>query len=87
MSFLGDFSNALARANTFDAQVNSDASRISADYASVVALSIRQAFGATEITISKRADGSFNTGDVLVFMKEISSDGVRGPMMAVYLEH
>ncbi|KDQ29342.1 hypothetical protein PLEOSDRAFT_157064 [Pleurotus ostreatus PC15] len=75
LSFLGDFNDALTRANAFDAQVNSDASKISSDYASIVALSIRQAFGATEITISKRADGSFNTDDVLVFMKEISSDG------------
>jgi hypothetical protein len=74
-SFLGDFANALSRANTFDAKVASDANKISADYASIVALSIRQALGATEITISKNSNGSFNTSDVIVFMKEISSDG------------
>ncbi|KAF4619311.1 hypothetical protein D9613_005332 [Agrocybe pediades] len=74
-SFLGDFKNALSRAQTFDNKVQSDANKISADYASIVALSIRQALGATEITISKNADGSFNTNDVIVFMKEISSDG------------
>lgn len=68
-SFLGDFSGALTRSNTFDNQVNSDASKISADYASIVALSIRQALGATEITISKNSNGSFNTSDVVVFMK------------------
>lgn len=68
-SFLEDYPNALARANELDAQVNGDASRISADYASIVALSIRQALGAMEITVSKNSDGSWNTGDVLVFMK------------------
>lgn len=68
-SFLEDYPNALARANALDAQVNGDASRISADYASIVALSIRQALGAMEITVSKNSDGSWNTGDVLVFMK------------------
>ncbi|TFK43420.1 DUF1793-domain-containing protein [Crucibulum laeve] len=74
-SFLGDYANALSRARAFDSKVNIDASKISADYASVVALSIRQAMGATEITISKNSDGSFNKNDIIMFMKEISSDG------------
>ncbi|KAI0796743.1 DUF1793-domain-containing protein [Abortiporus biennis] len=74
-SFLGDYTSALSRANAFDAQVAKDANAISSDYASIVALSIRQGFGATEITISKDAQGNFNTSDVLMFMKEISSDG------------
>ncbi|KIP02118.1 hypothetical protein PHLGIDRAFT_112413 [Phlebiopsis gigantea 11061_1 CR5-6] len=68
-SFLGDFGNALGRANAFDAKVQSDASAISADYASIVALSIRQAFGATEITASRNSDGSINASDILMFMK------------------
>ncbi|KAJ7368444.1 DUF1793-domain-containing protein [Mycena albidolilacea] len=74
-SFLGDFSAALTRANAFDAKVQTDAGKISADYASIVALSIRQAFMATELTISKTSTGAFNTTDVILFMKEISSDG------------
>ncbi|KAJ3568603.1 hypothetical protein NP233_g5597 [Leucocoprinus birnbaumii] len=73
--FLNDYSNALSRANTFDNKINSDASKISSDYASIVALSVRQSLGAIEITISKNSNGSFNTNDVIVFMKEISSDG------------
>ncbi|PAV21986.1 hypothetical protein PNOK_0194300 [Pyrrhoderma noxium] len=73
--FLSDYSNAVESAESFDSQVQSDASKISSDYAAIVALSIRQAFASTEITISKNADGSFNTSDVLIFMKEISSDG------------
>ncbi|KAJ6486403.1 DUF1793-domain-containing protein [Mycena vitilis] len=74
-SFLNDYLTALTRNSKFDAQVQSDAMAISADYAAIVALSTRQTLGATEITISKNGDGSFNTGDVLLFMKEISSDG------------
>ncbi|KAF7352677.1 DUF1793-domain-containing protein [Mycena venus] len=74
-SFLGDYSAALSRANTFDAKVQTDAGKISADYAAVVALSIRQAFAATELTVSKTSAGAFNTTDVILFMKEISSDG------------
>jgi hypothetical protein len=66
---LTDFPTALSRANTFDTQVNNDASNITPDYAGLVALSIRQAFGATEVTVSKTGENSFNTDDVLVFMK------------------
>ncbi|KAJ3931095.1 MAG: hypothetical protein NXY57DRAFT_941060 [Lentinula lateritia] len=74
-SFLQDYDNALDRAYAFDAQVDSDASAISSDYAGLVSLSIRQLLGAIEITLSKNSDGSFNTSDVIVFLKEISSDG------------
>ena len=49
--------------------MNADASAISADYASIVALSVRQVFGAVELTVSKDSKGNFNTSDVLMFMK------------------
>ncbi|EPS94710.1 hypothetical protein FOMPIDRAFT_1054860 [Fomitopsis schrenkii] len=74
-SFLGDYENALARATAFDAQVKSDASSISSNYADWAALAVRQAFGAIEFTLSKDSTGNYNTSDILVFMKEISSDG------------
>ncbi|KAG6880386.1 hypothetical protein C0992_007797 [Termitomyces sp. T32_za158] len=67
--FLRDYHNALFKAALLDARVEHDAKNISADYAAIVALSLRQAVGATEITISKRNDGSWNTSDVLVFLK------------------
>jgi hypothetical protein len=51
--FLNDYTNALSRANTLDAQVQSDAGKISTNYAGLAALSLRQALGATEITVSK----------------------------------
>ncbi|KAF8351347.1 DUF1793-domain-containing protein [Amanita rubescens] len=74
-SFMNDYSNALSTARVFDTKLQSDASAISSDYADVVALSVRQAFSAMEITVSKNGDNSWNTSDVLVFLKEISSDG------------
>lgn len=74
-SFLQGYPDAHSQASAFDSQVESDAYAISEDYAGVVALSIRQAMGSMEVTISKSTDGSWNTDDVLVFMKEISSDG------------
>jgi hypothetical protein len=77
--FLTDYPSALSRANTLDAQVQSDAGKISTNYAALAALSLRQAMGATEITISKSSSGAWNTSDVLMFLKEISSDGVSSP--------
>lgn len=71
-TFLNDYAAALSRAQAFDTKVNNDATKISTDYAAIVALSLRQALGAIEITISKNADGSYNTNDVIVFMKGTS---------------
>jgi hypothetical protein len=61
----------LATANAFDAKVQSDASAISGQYAAIAALAVRQAFGATELTISKASDGSWNTTDIMMFIKGI----------------
>ncbi|KAG8808169.1 hypothetical protein FRC17_004075 [Serendipita sp. 399] len=73
--FLNDYPNALSRANALDAKISADAAGVSSNYASIVALSIRQAFATFEITISKKSDGSWDLEDTLVFMKEISSNG------------
>jgi hypothetical protein len=64
-----DYSAALGRAQAFDQKLQSDASAISSNYAGVVALSVRQAFGALELTLSKNSDGSWNTDDILMFLK------------------
>jgi len=64
--FLGDFFNANSSANNLDARVQNDASALSDDYAAIVAISARQAFGATELTIGSGPD------DIMMFMKEIS---------------
>ncbi|KAF7340199.1 DUF1793-domain-containing protein [Mycena venus] len=73
--FLNDYNTALATANALDKKVQTDAGKISPDYAGIVELSIRQSLTANELTISKNAFGQWNTSDVLYFMKEISSDG------------
>ncbi|KAI0737538.1 DUF1793-domain-containing protein [Daedaleopsis nitida] len=82
--FVSDYRNAFARANAFDAQVAADAKKISADYADIVALSIRQGFGAIEITVARNQDGSFDTSNAMTFMKEISSDGNVNTVDVIY---
>ncbi|EJF61169.1 hypothetical protein DICSQDRAFT_155261 [Dichomitus squalens LYAD-421 SS1] len=83
-AFIKDYPNALARANAFDAQVKADALKISSDYADIVALSIRQALGSIEITVSKDRFGRWNTSDITTFMKEISSDGNVNTVDVIY---
>ncbi|KAJ6519201.1 hypothetical protein C8R45DRAFT_950524 [Mycena sanguinolenta] len=85
--FLNDFTTALATANALDKKVQTDAAKISDDYAGIVALSIRQSMAANEITISKNAFGLWNTSDVMYFMKEISSDGNVNTVDVVFPAH
>ncbi|KIK64768.1 hypothetical protein GYMLUDRAFT_240730 [Collybiopsis luxurians FD-317 M1] len=73
-AFLSDYPAALSRANTLDSRLHTASQSISSAYADIVALSMRQTFGATELTISG-SSGAWNTSDVLMFIKEISSDG------------
>jgi hypothetical protein len=65
---MSDYSTALSTANSLDGKIQSDASKISSDYADLVALSVRQAFGATEVTAGKGSSG-LNASDILVFLK------------------
>ena len=66
--FLGDYKDALSRAQKLDDQIKSDASAISSDYASITALSVRQALAALEITTVKNGD-AYDKDEVLVFLK------------------
>ncbi|KAL8709692.1 MAG: hypothetical protein Q9220_005632 [cf. Caloplaca sp. 1 TL-2023] len=71
--FLDDYTPANAESQTFDAQLQSRSSSVAGtNYSDVLALSVRQAYGATDLTIP--AD-TLDTSNIMVFMKEISSDG------------
>ncbi|KAG9084624.1 hypothetical protein FS749_005086, partial [Ceratobasidium sp. UAMH 11750] len=76
-SFLSasEYQHAVSAAWAIDNKIYNDATPISADYTAVTQLSLRQAFASIEITVPKAASGGYNTSDVKVFMKEISSDG------------
>lgn len=71
--FLDDYAAANTESRTFDAQLESSASALAGtNYSDILTLSARQAYGATDLTIP--AD-TLDTNNVMVFMKEISSDG------------
>jgi hypothetical protein len=71
--FLVDYPNADMRAQAFDHQVSSDASKFSSEYQDLVALAARQAFGSLQITLSLDSRGNWNLSDVLTFMKDLNS--------------
>ncbi|CAO1615405.1 unnamed protein product [Sympodiomycopsis kandeliae] len=79
--FLNDYENALQHSTKFDAQVEKDSKDVVGGgdvgdhYAAITALTLRQSLATIEWTISKTAKGKWNETDVLVFLKEISSNG------------
>ena len=60
---MNDFNNAVTTANTFDSQVANDAGPYGTGYVGLVELSVRQFFGAVEITISKTSSGRSTPGN------------------------
>jgi len=78
---LNDYEKAIAGALTFDKKIQDDSNAAvgggfaGAQYAAITALSVRQAMATIEFTLSQNTtSGKFGT-DVLVFLKEISSNG------------
>ncbi|KAH7104067.1 hypothetical protein BKA62DRAFT_768431 [Auriculariales sp. MPI-PUGE-AT-0066] len=59
----------------FDEQIKADASKHGDNYAYIVERSIRQTFGACELTVGKNDDGMYDKTDVMYFQKELSSGG------------
>ncbi|KAH7087894.1 hypothetical protein BKA62DRAFT_762208 [Auriculariales sp. MPI-PUGE-AT-0066] len=59
----------------FDEQIKADASKHGDNYAYIVERSIRQTFGACELTVGKNDDGTYDKTDVMYFQKELSSGG------------
>ena len=51
------------------------AQNISSNYADLLSLITRQAMSAIEITVSKNPDGSFNSSDIMAFMKDTGTVG------------
>ncbi|KXT00156.1 hypothetical protein AC578_3299 [Pseudocercospora eumusae] len=69
---LDDFAAADAESRDFDSVVAANAESLGGSkYKDIIQLSVGQTFGAMELTIAD----NLNTSDVMVFQKEISSDG------------
>ncbi|KAK4951597.1 hypothetical protein LTR10_010574 [Elasticomyces elasticus] len=79
---LHDYADADAEARKFDADVAAKATSVAgANYSDIITLSVRQAFGAMDLTIS---GDKLDTKDPLAFVKEISSDGNVNTIDVIY---
>lgn len=71
---LDNFEGAVTNAANLDNKILSAARGISSNYADILSLATRQAFGALEYTLLK-GGGDFNTSDVKAFMKNMGDIG------------
>ncbi|KAK0203921.1 hypothetical protein DFS33DRAFT_1275044 [Desarmillaria ectypa] len=83
-AFLQDFEDAQNRADNLDESILSAARNISSDYGDLVTLAARQTLASTDITVSKAADGSWNSTDIKMFMKDIGSSRRVNPVDVMY---
>ncbi|KAI0310163.1 hypothetical protein OF83DRAFT_1070995 [Amylostereum chailletii] len=70
--FLSDFEAARTRAHQVDDKITGAASSAIAgpNYADLVSLATRQVFGTTQLSVAKGTDGTWNTSDVMMFMRD-----------------
>ena len=83
--FLDDYDAASADSQALDAAIAGAANSAGgANYSDIVTLSVRQAYASCDFTI---VDGSKDTSDPLIFLKEISSDGNVNTVDVLYPIH
>ncbi|KZV85919.1 hypothetical protein EXIGLDRAFT_775112 [Exidia glandulosa HHB12029] len=82
---MGDFQTALKTAADFDAQVEVASRTISDNTFDIVALSIRQSLGATELVVRQNADGSYDTSTPMLFVKDMSRTSVRPVLLVLWV--
>ncbi|KAL9094102.1 MAG: hypothetical protein Q9165_003517 [Trypethelium subeluteriae] len=71
--FFNDYEDAYNEAKSLDSQVQTTGTSVAGSkYADILALSVRQIFGAIDLTIP---NSTLNTANASAFIKEISSDG------------
>lgn len=71
--FLDDYASAYAESLTSDAALEQKAlAPAGSNYSDILLLTTRQAYGGADVTIP---NDTLNTSDIMIFLKEISSDG------------
>lgn len=70
---MSDYDAASTRAADLDSAVTQNATLISSQYADLVSLSARQAFGGIEISVSNGTDGEWNMSDVKIFLRDVGT--------------
>ncbi|KAF7329559.1 hypothetical protein MKEN_00218800 [Mycena kentingensis (nom. inval.)] len=69
-AFVRDYPGARTRSLALDDKILADARKVSPEYAELVSLGLRQALAGIEITVPRKSDGTYDTSDVLSFLKD-----------------
>ncbi|KAF9007819.1 hypothetical protein BDQ17DRAFT_1237593 [Cyathus striatus] len=81
---IAKFDDVRSKAIDFDNTILSDGGAISSEYNDLISISLRMVFGAMDITIPKFGDGTLDTSDVKIFMKDIGSSSRVNPVEVIY---
>lgn len=74
--FYQDYANASSMSAEVDSKLQEDATAAvtgNDNYPALCAIATRQVYGGLEITVGKTASGSYNSSDIMVFVKEIAT--------------
>ena len=86
--FMTDYEYALQQSRQFDLALDVAATGLAnSEYSSVVALVARQVYTGLSITIGRDASGELDTGDIMVFVKEISTSNYVNTVDILYPTH
>ncbi|KXN89757.1 hypothetical protein AN958_05297 [Leucoagaricus sp. SymC.cos] len=83
-AFLNNFNSIRDRGLALDNRIVSAASQISAEYADLVSLLTRQIFASMDITLGQEQNGSLNSSDIKIFMKDVQISIRTNPMEVLY---
>ncbi|KZV85915.1 DUF1793-domain-containing protein [Exidia glandulosa HHB12029] len=84
---MNDFENSAKASYQLDLEIDTAARGVSDNMFEIIALSIRQSLGATELMVAQKSDGSYDTGTPLLFVKDMSRSSpapVTNPVDALY---
>ncbi|KAI9763028.1 MAG: hypothetical protein M4579_000091 [Chaenotheca gracillima] len=85
VAFLDGYGDAQTSSENLDSDIKTkSANAAGSNYSDITTLTVRQAFGAIDITIPQDTK---DTGDAKIFMKEISSDGNVNTMDVIFPAH
>ncbi|KAL0959816.1 hypothetical protein HGRIS_011497 [Hohenbuehelia grisea] len=82
-NFLQDFPQAQQRANNLDSKIMNQA-LATPNTADLVSLGLRQVMAASEITVSKMSNGTFNMSDIGIFTKDVGFSRRTNPVEVAY---
>ncbi|KAF9007830.1 hypothetical protein BDQ17DRAFT_1422506 [Cyathus striatus] len=78
------FDDVRSKAIEFDNKVLADGGAISSKYNDLISFSLRMTFAAMDITIPRLGNGTVDTSDLKIFMKDIGSSGRVNPVEVIY---